>query len=66
MKAFPAEDGSSLGGLKGDCCLLVALGTDGTGFRANTPASAGSLGLALLAMLGVVDEFLIVKEKLLA
>ena len=66
LKTLSAEDRSPLGGLEGDGCLLATLGTDSSGFRANSSASPRTFRLALFAMLGVIDELLVVEKELLA
>jgi len=66
LEADAAEDGAALGGLEGDRGFRAALRTGGPGLRAHPGAAAGALGLALLAVPGVIFELLVVEEQLLA
>jgi hypothetical protein len=66
LEAGTAKHRPALGGFEGDCGFSAALGARSTRLRPHTLRSARALGLALLAMLGVVLELFIVKEDLLA
>jgi hypothetical protein len=55
-----------LRGFEGNRGFGAALGACGAGFGAHPLLSARALGLALLAVLGVVFELFIVEEDLLA
>jgi len=62
LKAGTAKNGPTLGGLEWHRRFFAALRTVGSRFRAHAGAASDALGLALLAMLGVVFELFIVEE----
>ena len=66
LKTGPAQHGPALGRLEGNRGGFTALRAGGPGFRTHFGAPAGTLRLALLAMLGVVFELFVVEEELLA
>jgi hypothetical protein len=66
LEAGPAKDRPALRGFEGNRGFGAALGACGAGFGAHPLLSARALGLALLAVLGVVCKLLVVEEKLLA
>ena|SRR5579863_6384123 len=63
LETGAAKDGSPLRGLERDRGFSAAGRASGAGFRTH-PAAAGALGLALLAMLGIVLELFVVKKQL--
>jgi hypothetical protein len=65
LKARAAKNWSALCWFEGDCSLHTAGGAGCAGFRPHATA-ARAFRLALLAVLGVVFELFVVKEKLLA
>ena len=66
LEAGAAEYGASLSGTEGDGGFNAAGRTVCSGFGADTRATTGALGLALLAALGVVFKILVVEKQLLA
>jgi hypothetical protein len=66
LEAGSAEHGPALGWLEGHGCFSAALRARSASFGAHPEASARALGLALLAVLGVVFELFVVEKQLLA
>jgi len=66
LEAGAAQHRPALSGLEGNCRLGAALRTGGPRLRTHPLRSARALGLALLAVLGVVLELFIVEKNLLA
>jgi hypothetical protein len=66
LKTRPAKNRPALCRLEGNCCLRTTLRACRPRFRANSLRSLGALGLALLAVLGVVFELFVVEEDLFA
>jgi len=66
LEAGSAKHRPALRRLEWHCRLFAALRTRRPRLRPNPPASARTLRLALLAVLGVVHELFVVKKELLA
>ena len=66
LKTRPAKNRPALCRLEGNGCLCTALRACRPRFRANSLRSLGALGLALLAVFGVVFELFVVEKDLLA
>ena len=66
LEAGAAQHRSALGGLERNRSFCSTFGTGGTGLRADALIAAGSFGLALFAVLGVVFKLFIVEKDLLA
>jgi hypothetical protein len=65
LEAGAAQYRSALRGLEGNRGFRIALGTRRARLGAD-PSALGTLSLALFAMLRIIFELLVVKEKLLA
>jgi len=65
FEARTAQHRPSLVGAERHCGVSAAFGADGAGFRAGTRGAGCSLGLALFAVLGVIDKLFGVEEPLL-
>jgi hypothetical protein len=73
-KTFAAEDGTALGGAKGNGRVLTALGAGGAGFdtrealtvaqRLRRCEDGDALGLAVLATFGFVFELFVAEKQL--
>ena len=64
LKTGTTEYRPALVGTEWDGGLCAAFGANGAGFGACTRGAGGSLGLALLAVLGVIDKLFGVEEPL--
>ena len=64
LEAGAAEHRPALIGAEWDSGLGAAFGTNGAGFRTRPSGARGSLGLAFLAVLRIVDKLFRVEKSL--